>query len=281
MPVLRLKTLKRGKNTQVFEWVHGGNIGRLTGDPTATFRAEGSAIAASDPTFDNVTLSSKTLSAMVVGTMEWFQDADNADDIVTNAIAQAMAHQIDLVALYGGITAGAGSINLATPPNPRGILAALNATLPANVLGGETNGTSQTSTSYWDEILDVIYKVRDGNEEPNALIWNTKLARKQAKAYDTTGQPLRMPADVEAMQRFVSNQVPSYTQGTMADVATDVFAGDFSQLLIGQRLELTVQVLTERYAEEGKIGIVAHWRGDVQPARSSAFSVFKAIEGAA
>ena len=257
------------------------NIGRLTGDPTATFRAEGSAIAASDPTFDNVTLSSKTLSAMVVGTMEWFQDADNADDIVTNAIAQAMAHQIDLVALYGGITAGAGSINLAPPPNPRGILAALNATLPANVLGGETNGTSQTSTSYWDEILDVIYKVRDGNEEPNALIWNTKLARKQAKAYDTTGQPLRMPADVEAMQRFVSNQVPSYTQGTMADVATDVFAGDFSQLLIGQRLELTVQVLTERYAEEGKIGIVAHWRGDVQPARSSAFSVFKAIEGAA
>jgi HK97 family phage major capsid protein len=90
-----------------------------------------------------------------------------------------------------------------------------------------------------------------------------------------------MPADVEAMQRFVSNQVPSYTQGTMADIATDVFAGDFSQLLIGQRLELTVQVLTERYADEGKIGIVAHWRGDVQPARSSAFSVFKAIEGAA
>jgi hypothetical protein len=44
---------------------------------------------------------------------------------------------------------------------------------------------------------------------------------------------------------------------------TDVFAGDFTQLLIGQRLDLTVQTLVERYAELGQIGIIAHWRGDV------------------
>jgi predicted phage gp36 major capsid-like protein len=39
---------------------------------------------------------------------------------------------------------------------------------------------------------------------------------------------------------------------------TDVFAGDFTQLLIGQRLDLTVQALVERYAELGQIGIIAH-----------------------
>jgi HK97 family phage major capsid protein len=57
------------------------NIGRLTTDPTAAFRNEGSTVVASDTVFDNVTLTSKTLSALVVGSMEWFQDAPNVDQI--------------------------------------------------------------------------------------------------------------------------------------------------------------------------------------------------------
>lgn len=70
------------------------------------------------------------------------------------------------------------------------------------------------------------------------------------------------------------------SQGTMANRATDLFVGDFTQLLIGQRLGITIQVLTERYAEYGQIGIVAHWRGDVAPARPAAFAVYRAIQGA-
>ncbi|MFI7220584.1 phage major capsid protein [Micromonospora maritima] len=255
-------------------------IGRLTGDPTAAFRTEGSTITASDPTFDNVTLDSKTMSALVVGSLEWFQDAPNADQVVTEAIAQAIALQLDLVSLYGSITTGAGSINLPTPPNPRGVLGALLAVASSSVLGAATNGTTQTALSYWNEILDLLFTVRDYNEEPTALIWNSKAARQYAKAYDSTGQPLALPADVAAIQRLTTNQIPSYTQGTMTSRATDVFAGDWRQLLIGQRLELTIQVLTERYAESGQIGIVAHWRGDVQVARPRAFAVYRAIQGA-
>lgn len=256
------------------------NVARLTGDPAVAFRTEGSAITPSDPTFDNVTLDAKVMSALVIGSFEWFQDADNADQIVMDAIAKAMAQRLDLVALYGGITAGAGTINLPTPPNPRGVLAALNAVLPANVLGAAANGTPQTAATYFGEVLDTIYKVRYGNEEPTSLIWNAKLSRQYAGANDTTGQPLRLPADVEALPRLTTNGVPSYTQGTMTNRATDLFAGDWSQLLIGQRLQFTIQVLTERYADNGQIGIVAHWRGDVQPARPAAFAVYRAIQGA-
>lgn len=255
-------------------------IGRLSGDPTAAFRTEGSLITPSDPTLDNVTLTAQDMSCLVIGSLEWFQDAANADAIVKNAIAQAMASKLDQVALYGGIVAGAGSINLPTPPNPRGVLAALNATLAGNVLGGAANGTTQTAATYFNEVLDVIYKVKYGNEEPNALIWNPKLARQYAGANDTTGQPLRLPADVEGITRYTTNQVPSYTQGTMTGRATDIFAGDWTQLLIGQRLAITIQVLTERYADYGQIGIVAHWRGDVAPARPAAFAVYRAIQGA-
>ncbi|MDI3210495.1 phage major capsid protein [Arthrobacter sp. AL12] len=256
------------------------NIGRITGDPTATFRAEGSLITASDPTFDNVTLDAKTMSSQVIASMEWFQDTDNGQSLVVNALASALAQRIDLVALYGGIVAGAGAINLPTPPNPRGVLAALNAGRPANVLGAAANGTTQTAATYWGEVLDAIYTVRDSNEEPTGLIWNTKIGRQYAKATDTTGQPLQIPAAVEDIPRYSSNQIPSYTQGTMAGRATDLFVGDWSQLLIGQRLGVTIQVLTERYAETGQISIIAHWRGDVQPARLGAFSVFKSIQGA-
>jgi HK97 family phage major capsid protein len=56
-------------------------IGRLTADPTAAFRNEGSTVTASDPTFDNVTLTAKTMSALVVGSMEWFQDSPNVDEV--------------------------------------------------------------------------------------------------------------------------------------------------------------------------------------------------------
>lgn len=256
-------------------------IGRLTGDPAAAFRLEGSLIPESTPTFDNVTLEAKTLSSRVTGTMEWFQDAANADAIVTDALAAAMARTIDLAALYGGTTTGHGTIDLPTPPNPRGILAALEATAPSSILGRSENGTTQTATKYWDEILDLIFTVRDNNEEPNALIWNSKLGREYAKAVDTTGQPLQLPPDVASLQRYTSNQIPSYTAGTMESRATDVFAGDFTQLLVGQRLDITIQVLTERYADTGEIGIIAHWRGDVQPARPRAFAAYTALRGAA
>jgi HK97 family phage major capsid protein len=262
------------------------NIGRLTGDPTAAFRTEGSTITPSDPTFDNVTLTAKTMSALVVGSLEWFQDADNANQVVSNAIAQAMAAELDRQALFGGVTTGGETgvtgfnTTFPTPPNPRGVLASLLADASSNVLGSGANGTVQTAATYFGELLDLLYTPRYNNEEPNALIANAKLFRQYAGAADTTNQPLRMPADLENVQRLSSNVIPSFTQGTMTTRATDAFAGNWAQLLIGQRLDVTVQTLTERYAENGQVGIVAHWRGDVGLARPRAFAVYRYLQGA-
>jgi HK97 family phage major capsid protein len=66
----------------------------------------------------------------------------------------------------------------------------------------------------------------------------------------------------------------------MTSRATDLFVGDWSQLLIGQRLGLEVRMLTERYAENGQVGLLAYWRGDVQVARPKAFAVYRALQGA-
>jgi HK97 family phage major capsid protein len=264
------------------------NIGRLTTDPTAAFRTEGSTVTASDPVFDNVVLTATTLSALVVGSMEWFMDADNVDSVVSEAIAKAIATQIDLVSLFGQVTTGAeqtGTGNNLLPsgglpsPNPRGILATLLAVASSSVLGGGANGQSQTAATFWGEVLDAIYTPRDFNEAPNALLWPSHLARIYARAADTTNQPLRQPPDVEQIPKFITNQIPSgFTIGT-GTLMSDLFVGDFNQLLIGQRLGLTVQTLVERYAELGQVGIVAHWRGDVQLARPRAFCVWRYLKG--
>lgn len=258
------------------------NIGRQTGDPSAAFRTEGSAITASDPSFDSVTLSAKSLSAIIVSSEEFWQDAPNANTIVVNALAQRMAEQIDLVALYGGITAGAGAINLPTPPNPRGILAALSANRPGNILGAAAaNGTTPNATAgLWNEVLDTYFAVKDGNEDPSALLWSSKLARPYAKAVDTTGQPVRVPDEISSLPRLGVNKIPTYTKGT-STTATDLFVGNFAQLLIGQRLQITIRPLGELYAGTGQVGVVASWRGDVALARESAFAVYRGLNGAA
>jgi HK97 family phage major capsid protein len=266
-------------------------IGRLTADPTSGFRAEGSSITASDPTFDNVTLTATTLTALVIGSLEWFQDTTpggGADQLVAEALAKVIALQIDLVALFGqviaGVEQGAVGVNLLPTgglpsPNPRGILANLLANAASSVLGGAANGTVQTAATFWGEVLDTIWTIRDFNESPNALIWPSHLARIYAKAVDTQNNPMRIPADVDAIQKYVSNQIPSgMTQGT-GTLMSDLFVGDFSQLLIGQRLDLNIQTLTERYAELGQVGILATWRGDIQLARPRAFAVYRFLKG--
>jgi HK97 family phage major capsid protein len=256
-------------------------IGRLTTDPTAAFRTEGSTVTASDPVFDNCTLDAKTMSALVIGSLEWFMDAPNVDEVVSEAIAAAVATQLDLVALFGGLTTGGEGFSLANPPNPRGVLATLLAVAASSVLGSGANGTAQTAASYWREVQTTVFTPQTFNEQPNAILWNAKLLQQYVDAYDTTQQPLNMPANIGQLERLTTNQIPSFTQGTMTGRATDLFVGSWSQLLIGQRLDFTVQTLVERYAELGQVGILCHWRGDVQLARPRAFAVYRYLQGAA
>jgi HK97 family phage major capsid protein len=261
------------------------NIGRLTGDPAAAFRNEGSTVTASDPVFDSVVLSAKTLSALVIGSMEWFQDSPNVDQVVSEAIAKAIALTIDQQALFGGLTTGgetgatAFNTTFPDPPNPTGVLPDLLANAASSVLGGAANGTNQTATTFWNEIIDVALQPTLFNETPNAILWSPTMAKFYAKTYDTTNQPMLRPSVLDQFQFLPTNQIPaSFTQGTSTTNMSDVFAGDWTQLIIGQRLGLTVQTLVERYAELGQIGIIAHWRGDIALTRPRAFSVYRYLK---
>ena len=259
-------------------------VGRLTGDPAPLFKTEGSAVTPGDMTFDYVQLVSTSLSALVVVSMEFLQDAPGADGLITNALGTAMALELDKAVFFGQLgatgTNDEGAAYALASPYPKGILKNLLDNAAGNVLGFATNGTAQTAATPWVEMLAAYYKPLRANEKVTAIVSNVALQQQYAGMVDTQYNPVRTPDVLNSVPWLVTNTIPSYTRGTMTSRATDVFAGDFSQVLIGQRLGLEIKVLTERYAENGQVGLLAYWRGDVQVARPAALTCYRALQGA-
>ncbi|MDP9459171.1 MAG: phage major capsid protein [Actinomycetota bacterium] len=234
-------------------------VARIVGDPTAAFHSELATIAASDMTFDAVTLTARSLASRVLISRELMEDADNVDDEVTKAFAAQFALTVDLAALYGSGTA----------PEPRGVRNTAGVTKTAL----DANGAVPT----YDALIDSAYRVRGANHEPNAMIYAPRTGRTFAKAKDTTGQYLTPPAALEGVQRLETVQVPTnLTVGTSTDTS-DVFTAAWSELLIGVRTRLEITVLRERSADVGAYELLAWWRGDVAVARPAAFDVVTGV----
>jgi HK97 family phage major capsid protein len=262
-------------------------IGRLTQDPSPAFRAEGNAFPATDPALDYIQLTATTLGTVVVASIEVLQDAPNANSIVENSLAAAMALEIDKAAMFGQLgatgTNDEGSSYGLASPYPKGLLKSLvDYNSGSQIVGAfPTNGTAQTAGTPWAEMLSVYYLPVRANERVSAIVSNVALEQQYAGMVNTLYDPIRKPEVLANVPWLTTNAIPSFTRGTMTNRATDVFAGDFSQLLIGQRLGLEVRVLNERYAELGQVGFLAVWRGDVAVARPKAFAAYRALQGAA
>ena len=221
----------------------------------------------------------------MVTSLEFVQDAPNASSLIMDALGKSMALEIDKAALFGQLgatgTNDEGAAYALASPYPKGVLKNLGDNAPGNIIGTfPTNGTAQTAATPWTELLAVYYKPLRSNEQVTAIVSNVALQQQYNGMVDTQYNPVRMPDVLKGVPWLVSNVIPSYTRGTMTSRATDVFAGDFSQVLIGQRMDVTLRVLTERYAENGQVGLLAYWRGDVQVARPAALAAYRALQGA-
>lgn len=234
-------------------------LARVVGDPTAAWHTEMATISASDMTFDAVTLTAKALASRVLISRELMEDAQNVDDEVEAAFAAQFGLTIDLAALYGSGTA----------PEPRGLknVAAVTKTS----LGA--NGAAPT----FDALIDSVYRVRGANHDPNAMIYAPRTGQTFAKAKDTTGQYLTLPSALEGVQRLETVQVPTNLTVGSSSLTSDVFTGDWSELLIGVRTRLEVTVLRERSADVGAYELLAWWRGDIAVARPAAFDIVTGI----
>lgn len=240
------------------------DVVKWTGDPTAAWHSENVAITPSDATLGRLRLTAKTLPSIVVVSRELLEDSDpvSIDAQLRLAFASAFALTIDRVALYGTGVA----------PEPLG----LKLTSGVTSTPIATNGAALTN---YDSIVDAVFRARSANEEPNGMIYASRTGKALGTLKDTTNQPLVAPPYLDGVNRFESNQIPTnLVVGTSGTTTSDVFVGDWSQMYVGVRTDLSVQVLTEKYADFGQIGFSAWGRYDIAVARPAAFQIVSGVQ---
>jgi HK97 family phage major capsid protein len=237
------------------------DIARVTGDPSAEWKAENDTFSASDVNVDSVTLTAKTLIAGTKSSVELMEDSPNGADVVMNSLAEKLALELDRVALVGS---GSGS-------EPEGLFNNSN----VNEVSMGTNGSIIDD---FTELSQAYQKVLEANGTPTAAIYAPRTWGQIDRLTDSESNPLKWPRSWESLQHLITNQVPvNQTQGTETD-GSSVFIGDFSQMLIGIRTNLRIEV--SRFAsdstnsawEDLQVWIRAYMRADVQLAHPDHFS---------
>lgn len=231
-------------------------IARQITDPTGGWRAENAAITESDPVFDQVTLTAKSWAVRFNISRELLEDGQNVEQTCRNILAGAGAVGLDQAVLVGS-----GASN-----QPLGIRGQSG----IQTVSMGTNGAQITN---WTPALNAVQSLETANSgNLSAMIMAPRTSRVIYGFVDSTGQPLQTPPRLANVPVLVSTSVPiNETQGTATN-ASSIFTGDFNEVLIGLRTDLTIQVLQERFAEVGQIGFIAWMRADVALARPAAIA---------
>lgn len=230
------------------------SIAKIASDPTATWHAENVAETDSDMTFSNVQFTAHTLLALVRASREVIDDSANAENALEAAFAGALSVELDKAALFG-----------AGGDEPTGISGATG----VNSVEMGTDGAAPTDFS---EVLDLYQLILDDNAEPpTGAIMAPRTLIQYAKLLDANNQPLQRPNLIADLPYRSTTSVPvDQTQGTATDAST-LFLGNWSQLMLGLRSQLRVELLRERYAESYQFGFLAHMRADWQMEHPEAF----------
>ena len=236
------------------------SIPRLSGDPTFAWRNENAVFSESQPAFERVTFTPQSGGFIVRTSEELYQDAiPEAGRAIENAIVATAALELDRVALRGSGTA----------PEPRGIRNQAGVTIQS--LG--VNGATPT----YANAMTAVSTLLTANRDPNAWLMAPRTSQTYAGLTDTTGQPLNPPQPVADLDKLVTSQVPiNITQGTSTDTS-EIYVGQWTDLMIGIRLGVQLRLLTERYADSGQYAWRVFLRADVQLAHPESFVVMTGV----
>jgi HK97 family phage major capsid protein len=227
------------------------DIAKLLSDPTVSWYAENGTIAETDVTFGRASFKANKMACVVRMSNELLEDAANVQTIVENAIASAIALELDRTAIVG---TGAGQ--------------------PLGVVNG-TNINTVTSVGTladYDDFIDAVFAVRGYNFEPNAAMYSPTTGKKLAKMVTGLASDLTKlvpPADFANLQKYVTNQIGD----------TVAVVGDWSQYMIGLRSQIRIDVSREADTSfmKNQVLIRATYRGDGMPLNPRAFAVLSGI----
>ncbi len=233
-------------------------VAKVTADPTPAWRVENAAVNESDPTFGGVILKPKSIAVMVKASVELMNDSVNLETELPNVLAKAMAQEIDRVGLIGS----------GTDPEPTGIV---------NYSGLTSNTFAGGALTGYGPLMTARGALHGANERLGAFIMASRDENDLASLTASDGQPLNMPRVLEQVPMLHTSAIP--TDGGAGSDESQIIAGDFSQLLIGVRSSIRVEILRERFMDSLQFGLIAHARIDFAAARESAFTVLDGVTG--
>lgn len=235
-------------------------LARLLTDPVAAWKVENESVTPTGSTFDALIFRPKTLICVLKASRELLEDAPNLNSVISSTLGKVFGNELDRVALFGS----------GSDPEPAGIT--VNSEIGTVDAGG-------TLTSY-DKLLDALETIEAANGNvPTAAFMAPRTKRDLAGLKDTLNQQLRLPRELEGLPFYSTTQVPTdQDEGSPATAdGSSIIIGDFTQLYVGVRQELRIELLKERYAEAYQFAFLCALRADIQLARGDHFAVISGI----
>ena len=205
-------------------------LAKVVTDPVPAWKAEGAEAGFTEGTLGSVKLVAKTLIGVTSASVELFEDAVNAGDLVGDLLASALTLELDRAALLGDGSA----------IEPTGVRNHLG----IQTIDMGTNGGALTSYDDFSTAVELL-EIANTPNDALAVIYNPRESGALDRLKDSTNQPLRPPESWTGLRKFTTNQIPiDLTKGTSSD-ASDAFVGDWKQLFIGVRTSLRIEASRE------------------------------------
>jgi len=222
-------------------------ICRLVQDPTAAWVAENNLIP-EDTAMEIGALEfhAKKLTTLIKVSVELLQDATNAGGVVQNAIAAAFAQELDRAVYFG-----TGTLD------PAGIMN--HPDICSLALG---TGAGDKLSGYDDLLYGTREIVAANGPIPTAAVMSPRTLIDYSLMKDGDGKPLVKPDLIKGLQFFDTTKFPNDEHVGASTDCSSILLGTFSNLVIGIRANLQIQVLQERFADYGQVGFLATMRAD-------------------
>ncbi|MBA7492314.1 hypothetical protein ES702_02864 [subsurface metagenome] len=224
-------------------------VPKITAMPSTEWKGESVKFAEETlMTFSGITLEANTLMALVKLSIELAQDGINVQQVIENAISDAIALALDLAVLNG-----AGGLE------PTGIL---------NTEGILTEDLENAEITSYDFLSRAYFKLEAENEIATGLIAPSDMFADLDLLKDKNDNRLLPPISFEG-----TPQKPSYQKLSSNQLSTNAVLGDFGKVLVGMRTELQIDVADKvgDSFEKMEVWIRAFIRADVGIKRPKAF----------
>jgi HK97 family phage major capsid protein len=236
------------------------DIPRQTGSSSAQWVAEDGSLTEDDASFDDVTLSPKSVGAMTsYSRRTLLNSSPSIEQIVRNDLASVIANAIDEKAMLGDGTSN----------TPKGIVH-VSGVGSVTLSGGAT----------WESILEFIANVQGADAAMGSLGWALNawaVKRLRAVPKDdgvvSSGFLMDQPGQLAGYTAAVTSALPGDPNSSPATDATLIF-GDWSSLLIGywSGIDLLINPFETTAYAKGRVLVRAMRDVDVQVRHPESFA---------